>query len=107
MRRIYKIPKTNDKHYATILNETIRNNKLSWSARGLLVYILSLPETWEINIEDLIQRGDLKRYGLNKVIDELVEYGYIRKVVKRDINGRVCKVTYIIGELPLDYWDIK
>ena len=39
-----------EKNYTVILNSTIQDGRLSWKARGLHHYILSLPDDWDICI---------------------------------------------------------
>ena len=38
-------------------NETAQNSNLSWAARGLLLYMLSLPTDWKLNEADLLGRS--------------------------------------------------
>ena len=43
--------------YTIVSNHILRDNTLSWRARGLFVYILSKPETWKVYTKDLINQA--------------------------------------------------
>ena len=42
--------------FATVPNSIIQNFALSLDARGMLIYLLSLPSTWRLNITDLCKK---------------------------------------------------
>lgn len=62
---------------------------LSWKSRGILGYLLSLPDTWEINQQDVINRGKDGRDSVASGFNELIEAGYLHraKTIKM-INGK-------------------
>jgi hypothetical protein len=66
-----------DKNYSVISNEPINDARLSWGARGLLVYLLSKPDDWKVNIFDLIQRGPAREKRIRAHLKELVKFGYM------------------------------
>ncbi|MGR5875594.1 hypothetical protein ACT7DH_27750 [Bacillus pacificus] len=41
---IFRVKK--DVNYSVIHNTPLRDEKLSWRAKGLLAYMLSLPDDW-------------------------------------------------------------
>ena len=47
--------------YTIIVNTVIRDNRLSASDLGLLIYLLHLPETWKIQPVQLADRFDLQQ----------------------------------------------
>ena len=65
-------------------NEPIQSSELSWAAKGLLAYLLSLPETWELHMRDLFSRSTSKRNTTEAAIKELIEAGHIVKEVGKD-----------------------
>lgn len=84
---------------------TIEDNRLSWEARGMLVYLLSKPDHWEVNIKDLLARTRNclgRRSGRDKVyliLKELQMAGYI--VRQYDRQGGVFQgITYEVSETP-------
>ena len=76
------------KNYVVVGNELVQNKALSWKARGLLVYILSLPTDWRIYISELANHAtdgvDSTRTGFN----ELKDAGYITGGRKSGEDGK-------------------
>jgi hypothetical protein len=84
---------------------TIEDNRLSWEARGMLVYLLSKPDHWEVRIEDLLARtrnclgrrsGRDKVYGILK---ELQMAGYVVRRYDR-LGGAFQGMSYEVAETP-------
>lgn len=88
----------------TIVPNQAINDKLSWAARGMLLYLCSKPDDWEVNITDLVNQttGSARRSGrdaVRKIMDELVECGYMRKTQER-IAGKFQNVDHEVSFLP-------
>lgn len=88
----------------TIVPNKAINDKLSWAARGMLLYLCSKPDDWEVNITDLVNQttGSVRRSGrdaVRKIMDELVECGYMRKTQSR-ISGKFQNVDHEVSFLP-------
>ena len=60
-------------------NEVIKDPSLSWAAKGLLAYLLSLPEEWEVHLRDLFSRSADGRRPTEAAMNELIEAGYVKK----------------------------
>jgi hypothetical protein len=84
---------------------TIEDNRLSWEARGMLVYLLSKPDHWEVRVEDLLARTRNclgKRSGRDKVygiLKELQMAGYVVRHYDRQ-GGTFQGMTYEVSENP-------
>ena len=84
---------------------TIEDNRLSWEARGMLVYLLSKPDHWEVRVEDLLARTRNclgKRSGRDKVygiLRELQMAGYVVRQYDRQ-GGTFKGMTYEVSETP-------
>lgn len=74
--------------YAIISNVPLNDERLSWEARGLLAWLLSKPDDWEVNL------GAIKRYGLagrdkvTRMFSELSNVGYLVRIKIRRDDGR-------------------
>lgn len=79
---------------------TVEDARLSWAARGLLVYLLSKPEDWKLRVSDLCRLGDLGRDALHRLLKDLQDSGYVRREQSRDARGRVTGVDYTVFEVP-------
>lgn len=83
----------------------VDDDRLSWEARGMLVYLLSKPDKWTVQVRDLINRTRNaigKSAGKDKVysiINELRAAGYIYREFKRE-GGSFVGVDYEVSETP-------
>jgi hypothetical protein len=60
-----KIHRAARRHQWLVIDKrTVEDVRLTWAARGLLAYLLSRPDDWEVLVKDLIKRGNLKRDGI-------------------------------------------
>lgn len=65
------------KQYLCVTNELCQNNNLTLRARGLMVYLLSLPDDWKIHINHLCKVMLEGRDAIITVMKELKKFGYI------------------------------
>lgn len=79
--------------YSLIPNELVQNDDMTWAARGLMCYILSMPDDWVFYKTEVMKHGDKKRDAFNKTWMELQSFGYITKEYIRDKNGRYTSET--------------
>ncbi|MFJ3707340.1 helix-turn-helix domain-containing protein [Streptomyces sp. NPDC090053] len=83
--------------FTVLGNEVLRDRRLSFTARGILAYLLSLPDGAREDVRTLADRNPgLGRRGVANALDELVELGYyIRRTVKDAGTGQVRTETYL------------
>ena len=85
-----------------ILDKTFINDKrLSWKARGVLTHLLSRPDNWEVNVNDLVNQSPDGKTVVYSALKELKEYGYYQKVAIRDEKSRIIRWESTISELPM------
>jgi len=97
---IIRSPKSKDDPYARIHRLTLRDKALSWEARGVLGYLLSMADNWKINVKDLQQQCGRDR--VYKIINELIHHRYLIRVETRDDNGKITGYEYQLYERPYD-----
>jgi len=97
-RRIFRA--RDRKKYLIVEQAAVEDSRLSWAARGLLVYLLAKPDTWQVIVNDLIKRGDLGRDGVYGLLKELREHDYVRYERHRDPDGRLRGGHYLVFERP-------
>jgi hypothetical protein len=85
-----------------ILDKTcLQDKNLSWAAKGLHTYLMSLPDDWRVQVSDLQNRAKNGRDAVRGTLKELEGLGYIKKSRQRnDENGRFDKVEYLVLEVP-------
>jgi hypothetical protein len=97
---IMRTVKTKDNPYVMIDKYGINDERLSWKAKGLLVYFLSKPDNWTIMIEDVIKHGKDGRDAVRAGIRELEEYGYVVRFQLRGERGKFGQRELHVFERP-------
>jgi len=81
-----KIINKRRRNYTVIPNEIIKAKDLSWKAKGLMCYLLSLSEEWTVHKSDLANRS---LDGYDSMLSgwaELEKLGYIQTIRVKDQN---------------------
>lgn len=73
-----------ERSYVVVGNEVVRDRRLSWKARGLLIYLLSRPEGWTVAATRLAADGPDGRDAVLSGLRELETVGYL---VRRRVQG--------------------
>jgi len=82
-------------HFTIVSNSVVRDSRLSWKARGILFYLLSLPDNWSVSSDHLIRSGPDGRHAVLAGLKELETAGYIQRVKTQRDNGQWNTVTYV------------
>ena len=88
-----------EKNFTVLDNTFIKDTRLSWKAKGLMTYLLSLPDDWTIYLSEIEQHATDGKSALRSAINELKEFGYLKAEQKRE-NNRFAEMVYIIIENP-------
>ncbi len=86
--------------FAVIDRRTLADERLSWAARGLLAYLLSLPDDWQVRPGHLAGRAPCSDYRLRQALAELQACGYARVQRRRRRDGKLAGSTWLIAERP-------
>lgn len=81
------IRQAHKKNYTVITNDLAQDHSLSFAARGLLLYLLSLPDDWKIQVSHLTTLTDLKTKGVLSLLKELKINGYIHLTKLSMVSG--------------------
>ena len=88
-----------ERDYFSAQNEPFNDARLSFGARGLLAYILSKPNDWEVRNEDLIRQSPAGKAAVLGMLGELKKYGYMNRHRENRAGGYLEWVT-VIYEIP-------
>ncbi len=91
------------KGYTVMSNYHLRDKNLSLKAKGLLSFMLSLPEDWDYSINGLVTILKEGRSSISATLDELKQTEYLKIEEFRDEFGRF-KYKYSIYYLPFSKW---
>ncbi len=73
--------------FTVINNDLINDTQLDWRELGLLVYLLSKPDGWQVNAEHLSKERELGIKGIYSSLKILSSTGYVKKKPNPPPNG--------------------
>jgi len=89
-----------NKNYTSVNNFICKDNRLSWKAKGIWLYAFSRPDDWVFYTSDLEKHATDGRDSVRRGLRELEEYGYLRRVQKRDADGSFTSIEWHFFETP-------
>lgn len=89
-----------NKNYSVVNNTGLRDERLSWKAKGILAYILTLPDDWVFYREELATHAKDGLDSLRSGMKELKEYGYLQRLPIRNDNNKIVSWETVIHEVP-------
>src|SRR6187399_98942 len=94
---IIRTVKDREHPYRTMNISALQDNRLSLEARGLLGYLLSKPDDWEVRFTDLLTHAgpNCKEDRLRRILKELEGFGYIQRTRKNVAHGKFEWVTTV------------
>lgn len=100
MSKIIKETDRKDGSYTIISNNVTRDNSISLSVRGLLIFMLGCKENvWDFSVAKLIKNTNTSRTKIETALNELENAGYIKRNQGRNIN-RFGVNDWVISEIP-------
>ncbi len=88
--------------FTQVANSVIQDKRLSLKARGLMVYLLSFPPAWVLNMKGLVTMvGRDGRDSVRSAFHELEAFGYVVRTKPRDPKGRLLPLEYVVYEEPV------
>ena len=84
-----------ESNFSVISNSVIRDTRLSYRARGVLLEILSRPDNWRVSADSLARSGSEGRHAVLTALKELREVGYMRTERLRKDNGQFETVSIV------------
>ena len=88
-----------EQNYTTIDNRVIQSEELSWKAKGILVYLLSLPHDWDLHLSEVARHATDGKHSLKSGVKELRENGFVEYKKIKDDEGKF-KHIYNVYEYP-------
>lgn len=95
---VIRINKTSD--YTVMSNTHFREKDMTLKAKGLLSLMLSLPESWDYSIGGLVLLSKDGKDSVMNALNELEEFGYLKRTKVTDEKGRFAGYDYDIFETP-------
>lgn len=86
------------REFTQIDNGVLEDPSLSFKSKGLIAYLLSKPDDWVPQIQDLINHSTDGRAAIYSALKELRLAGYAKLQTIRDEKGRICSKIWRIRE---------
>lgn len=96
---VFKIEKNNN--YTVMSNYHLRDKNLSYKAKGLLSFMLSLPEEWDYSMKGLEKISKESIKAIRSILQELEKNKYLVRTRRQGEYGRFY-YDYSIYETPYD-----
>ena len=64
-------------NFTTVNNHFVNNRSLSLKAKGVMVYLLSKPEYWEVRVRDIVNSSRDGVDSVKSAMKELRDHGYL------------------------------
>lgn len=98
-------PRPETKFY-TLDKAISEDTRLSWQARGLLIFLLGKPDHWEVSVQHLIKQTQdaigraAGRDAVRVILKELETAGYLKADLARSEGGAFNGMAYTVSEIP-------
>lgn len=94
-----------DTRFYTLNKDISEDTRLSWAARGMLIFLLGKPDNWTVSVAHLIKQTaesqrPSSRDAVRGIIAELVSTGYMKADTARAENGKFRGMDYVVCESP-------
>jgi DnaD/phage-associated family protein len=97
---IFRTVKDKNNPYVVVDRRVVDDDKLSFKAKGILLYLLSRPDGWEVNLVDLANRSIDGLASVKSGVRELKDAGYLRHTGIRKDSGQFGTVIWEVHEVP-------
>ena len=78
----------------------LNDNRLSWKAKGILAYMLSMPDDWTFYLDELVQHSTDGKASFRSGFKELKDNGYVKRYPIRK-NNKIDRWETVVLENPL------
>lgn len=86
--------------YLRLDYQTARDARLSFEARGLLVYMLTMSDSWDFTIRGLASQTGKSERVIMRIVKELKTAGYIVQKKQHDGKGHFGCYEWHVYEVP-------
>lgn len=86
--------------FVQIANEVVRDRRISLEAHGVLHYLLSLPDNWEVNLKQIEKFWSIGRDKRRRIFGELQKFGWAQLERQTTEDGTFLGQRWIIGDEP-------
>lgn len=99
---IYRIRKDKNNPFVMVNKSILDDERISYKAKGILIYLLSKPDDWVIYESEIAKHAPDGIKSVKSGIKELIKYKYIHRFKKRNEKGQFVGYEYHVFEVPTE-----
>lgn len=96
MARLIKKDRGN---YTNTSNKVIRDERLTWKARGIFNYLWSQADNWQFYVAEIANHAKDGVKSTRSGLDELEKYGYLKRINRHDKSGSFDGMDWILSDI--------
>ena len=89
-----------NKNYVVMNKTALRDDSLSWKAKGIIAYMLSMPDDWKFYIDELTKHSTDGVSSFRSGLRELKEKGYVKRFPIRNDQNKIIEWETVVSEIP-------
>ena len=100
MKTIIRVKKNPNNPFVMMDKRPLENKEMSWKAKGILAYLLSRPDDWQVRRADLLRRATDGDTALRSGLEELKQAGHLKNELVRNDQGEITDHILVVYEIP-------
>ncbi|WP_431808774.1 DnaD domain-containing protein [Lysinibacillus sphaericus] len=88
-------------NYVVMNRTALNDNRLSWKAKGIMAYMLSMPDDWVFYMDELMTHSTDGKASFRAGFNELKTCGYIERKPIRE-GQRIKEWETVVHEVPIN-----
>src|SRR5699024_3006027 len=91
-----------DSNFTMISNVGLKDKRLSFKAKGLLSYMLSLPDDCVFYESEIVNHATDGKQSVRTGMKELEKFGYLVREQQRSSNGKFANIDWVVSDEPIN-----
>lgn len=96
-----KMKKNTPERFTALSNTIVRDDSLSWKARGIFLYLFSQSDDWDFYETEVSKHATDGRDSLRSGLKELEQKGYIKRSRTRNEKGQLMSSDWLLSDVPM------
>lgn len=85
-------------HFTITDNKLIKDDRLSWKARGIFIYLWSMPDDWNFYVDEVAKHSKNSVGALQSGLSELEKFGYLKRTRLHGEDGHFSKMAWELSD---------
>lgn len=94
-----RLIKKDNGNYTNTSNQLVRDESLTWKARGIFNYLWSQSNEWQFYVKEIAGHSKDGEKALQSGLQELEEHGYLKRVNRHSKNGGFDGLDWILDDM--------